>query len=263
MQQLTLGDHNNTVSFLKRLLSENGYPLDLSKEFDDNTYHIVKEFQADLALVNDGIVGIRTWDKILRKGYNFNLDARNFFLESDEWFDQYIKKDTIYLHHTEGRHRPDYTIGWWENDNKPGKLTRVGTAFVFGSEALDGDSTFNGVTYRAFKEIYWSHHLGTKLNNNRLLNQKSIGIEICSLGPLHKTDADTYVFKNYNTEIEVPKSQVCELKKEWRGFKYFHKYTKKQIDECERLILTLSNFFNTPFISINYESSLLKVNLKL
>lgn len=260
MKTLRKGDYDHTVSFLKRMLSHSGHPLEISQEFDDTTEDMVREFQTTSNLESDGVVGKNTWEKLFIGAYNFGLGATNFVLEKNEWFEQYVEKNAIYLHHTAGLHRPDYTIGWWERDNEPGKLMRVGTSFVIGRKSIDGDSTFDGVTYRAFKEIYWAHHLGTKLGQNRLFNQKSIGIEICSLGPLSKAGDGTFLFKSNNTKIEVPRSEVCELDREWRGHRYFQKYTDKQIDECERLILTLAKIFDIPLGDIRYDRSWFEID---
>ena len=260
MKTLRKGDHDHTVSLLQRMLSQSGHPVEISQEFDDNTDNKVREFQRASHLASDGVVGKKTWEKLFIGAYNFGLGATNYMLEKNEWFEQYVEKDTIYLHHTAGLHRPDYTIGWWERDNEPGQLMRVGTSFVIGRKSIDGDTSFDGMTYRAFKEIYWAHHLGTKLGQNKLFNQKSIGIEICALGYLSKKTDGTFLFETNNTKIEVPRSEVCELDREWRGHRYFQKYTAKQIDECERLILTLAKIFDIPLKDVRYDRSWFDLN---
>ncbi|MEM8529145.1 MAG: peptidoglycan-binding domain-containing protein [Bacteroidota bacterium] len=250
MRTLKLSDTGKAVILLQKLLAKVGFTLPSNGNFDQLTLQFVRDFQSKENLVVDGVVGSNTWKILFAKGYDFKLGAKSFPLNKDEYFPVYQPKDTIYLHHTAGRGRPDFTIGWWEKDNQPGKLLRVATAFVIGREALNGNKDFDGVTCRAFPEYAWAHHLG--LNNthagrtrdqNRVLNQKSIGIEICSLGGLQKRDNGTFFFKGKASNIEVPKEQVCELDQPWRGFTYFHKYTDTQIEECKRLILLLSFIF--------------------
>lgn len=196
----------------------------------------------------------------MRTAYNFSWGTQDYLLEDDEWMHEYTEKDSIYLHHTAGLHRPDYTIGWWENDNEPGSLNRVGTSFVIGRRSLEGDDMFDGVTYRAFNEMYWAHHLGTKLKNNQQLNRKSIGIEICSLGPLKKDGEGQFYFQGYSKKIIVPKPEVCQLDNLWRGHRYFQKYTDRQIAECERLVLTLAKIFDIPIRNLDYDSSWFDLN---
>lgn len=261
MKVLRLGDSDLSVLFLKNVLNRIGYTTDTSFDFDEYTHKIVTQFQKTHGLFIDGIVGRLTWKRLLLKGYNFSWGATTFTLNDDEWINQYTEKDTIFLHHTAGFHRPDFTIGWWDRDNKPGKLNRVATSFVIGRRALDGTSKYDGVTLRAFNEIFWAHHLGTKLRNNKLLNQKSIGIEICSLGgPLLKSVQGDFYFEANGKKTVVPTSEVCELETPWRGHTYFQKYTDKQIKECERLILTLSSIFNIPLRQFQYNTEWFDVN---
>lgn len=260
MKTSSLGDINFSVSLIKNLLAQLGFDIKISPEFDDYTRDTVMQFQKDFNLVSDGIVGKNTWRNLLLKGYRFNLGATDYRLEPDEYIEEYVEKDTLYLHHTVGSHRPDYTIGWWEKDNSPGTLRRVATSFVIGRKSIAGDETFDGVTYRAFSELHWAYHLGTRLNNNKLLNQKSIGIEICALGALQKADNGIFFFQNGDTKIVVPQSEVCELDEEWRGHTYFQKYTAKQIKECERLILTLAKIFDIPVIDKVYDRKWFDIN---
>ena len=255
MKTLRKGSFNSSVSFLKNLLCRSGYPLEISPNFDEKTHEKVVQFQRANFLHVDGIVGNNSWKKIMLAGYKFSWGTIDYILEDDEWMHEYTEKDTIYLHHTAGLHRPDYTIGWWENDNKPGTLNRVGTSFVIGRKSLEGDDMFDGVTYRAFNEMFWAHHLGTRLKNNSILNKKSIGIEICSLGPLQKSNDGQFYFQSNSKKIVVPESEVCQLDTPWRGHQYFQKYTEKQIVECERLLLTLAKVFDVPIRDFKYTSS--------
>lgn len=232
----------------------------VSPDFDGTTHYKVRQFQQVNGLSVDGIVGRNTWEKLMRTGYNFSWGTQDYLLEDDEWMHEYTEKDTIYLHHTAGLHRPDYTIGWWENDNEPGTLYRVGTSFVIGRRSLEGNDMFDGVTYRAFNEMYWAHHLGTKLKNNQQLNRKSIGIEICSLGPLKKDGEGRFYFQGHSKKISVPETEVCQLDHPWRGHRYFQKYTDKQLGECERLILTLAKIFDVPIKDLTYDRSWFDVN---
>ncbi len=120
---------------MKRLLGQMGYSIKISPEFDSLTRDKVIQFQKDFNLVSDSIVGKNTWQKLLVEGYRFNLGATNSILEPDEWIEEYIEKDTIYLHHIAGAHWPDYTIGWWEKESRQGKLWRVATSFEIGSKS--------------------------------------------------------------------------------------------------------------------------------
>jgi hypothetical protein len=160
-----------------------------------------------------------------------------------EYYADIRKKESIFIHHTAGGHRPDWTIDGWAHDRTKtnGKLA-VATAYVIGGLSTStSESSYDGVVYRAFDEKYWAHHLGLKQQNNRTLNQRSIAIELCNYGPLTKTREG--VFINYVNK-SVPLCMVGILDQPFRGFRYYHKYTDKQLDSLRALILDLSKRHN-------------------
>lgn len=165
-------------------------------------------------------------------------------LSEGEYYKEEIKKTTIYLHQTAGGNRPDFTIQGWNADrNATGGRLAVATSYVIGGLSTtvgkDGkyDSSYDGVIYCAFEDKYWAHHLGTKLPNNSQLNKQSIGIEICNYGPLTKTADGKFI--NYVNK-EVPADMVVELPIAFKGFKYYHKYTDKQIQAVKELLIDIS-----------------------
>ena len=167
----------------------------------------------------------------------------DYILPVGEYYADIRKKDTIYIHHTAGGHRPDWTIDGWKADStKTGGKLCVGTTYVIGGlSTTNSESMYDGVVYRAFDEKYWAHHLGLKTQNNRKLNQKSIAIEICNYGPLTKTRDGQYI--NY-VKKEVPASMVAALEEPFRGYKYYHRYTDKQLKTLKSLLLDLSERHN-------------------
>lgn len=163
-------------------------------------------------------------------------------LDENEYFQSKTTKDTIYLHHTAGSHRPDWTIDSWNRDRTDtGNKVRVATSYVIGGiSTRDLNKEFDGKIYEAFDPIYWAHHLGVKSKNNTFLNQKSVSIELCNYGPLTKSKDGrffTYV------KSEVPVDLVTELESPFRGYKYYHSYTESQIESLRSLILHLSDKF--------------------
>ena len=85
-------------------------------------------------------------------------------LEKGEYYEEIIKKDTIFVHHTAGSHRTDFTIEGWEKDrSKSGEKLPVATAYVIGGiSTTDKDSKYDGLIYQTFDDKYWAHHLGLK-----------------------------------------------------------------------------------------------------
>lgn len=156
-----------------------------------------------------------------------------------EYYADIRKKDCIYIHHTAGGHRPDWTIDGWKHDRaKTGDKLAVATAYVIGGISTSNlDSNYDGVVYRAFDEKYWAHHLGLKQQNNRTLNQRSIAIEICNYGPLVLNAEGKFI--NY-VKKEVPAALVATLDEPFRGYKYYHRYTDKQLESLYKLLKDIS-----------------------
>jgi len=91
-----------------------------------------------------------------------------------------------------------------------------------------------------FLKKNWAHHLGTKATNNVTLNKQSIAIEICNYGPITKsTDGKFYNYVNK----PVPTEMVVELATPFQGYKFYHKYTDKQIASLKELLIDLSARF--------------------
>lgn len=265
MQNLSLGDIHQSVEKLQRLLTFGGNRMDISGVFDQATDDAVRQFQRKYNLVVDGIVGPNTWRKVFEILYDGFFtkgitDYQGLEDQQQEYFKEIVPKRSIYLHHTAGNYRPDYTIDWWTKDHLPGGLRRVGTAFVIGGKEAkeNGDESFDGVTYRAFNEKYWAHHLGLSKNDagtsprkNKMLNAGSIGIELCNFGPLQR-DLSGFFFQRGGYKNYIPDEEVCVLDRPWRGHQYFQKYTEKQLAECKRLILHLAYLFDIPIRQYTY-----------
>ena len=160
-------------------------------------------------------------------------------LQDGEYVKEKTTKNTIYLHHTAGSHRADWTIDGWNRDRNSSKgRIRIATSFVIGGLDRNGSDKdgMDGKIYRAFDEDYWAYHLGLRAKNNKKLNQQSIGIEICNYGPLTKTKDGKYL--NYVNSV-IDESQVCDLGFNFRGFQYYQKYTDKQIQAVKDLMIFL------------------------
>lgn len=171
------------------------------------------------------------------------MEINTRHLEESEYFPVHMIKDTIYLHHTAGSHRPDLTIDCWNTDRaETGNKIRVATSYVIGGISTRNlDTTYDGKIFEAFESSYWAHHLGIKSKNNTFLNQKSVAIELCNYGPLTK-NSDGRFFTYVKTEI--PAQFVTELSVPFRGYTYYHSYTPEQIESLRLLLISLGKKFN-------------------
>lgn len=168
----------------------------------------------------------------------------NHPLARTSYYDEAVQKTAIVLHHTAGASNPVNVIDGWGADLAPdGTPLRVATAFVIGrrsSSVGSTDAQFDGSIYRAFQEDRWAHHLGTRNANNKILNVRSIGIEICNYGGLRRTATGRYL--SY-VNREVDPSQVIDLGFEWRGFRYWEDYTSMQLVALRTLVNDLCQRF--------------------
>lgn len=65
MKTIRLGTKSAEVNYLNELLQKLGYPLLVSNYFSPDTEKAVRDFQLSHSLVVDGIVGIKTWSRLL------------------------------------------------------------------------------------------------------------------------------------------------------------------------------------------------------
>lgn len=271
---ITLKMSGEDVKFLQSKLKEYGFFNNkIDGYFGQNTLMSVVNFQKSVGIKADGVVGLQTWSQIIHFHANKNrsqivaekvevketasfvgIDGLRIYdnlLTDEEYYKEEISKNTLWLHHTAGGSRPDWTIGGWEKDfqkdengnaelDSSGKQipVRVGTQYVIGRRSSSSDDkSWDGKILRAFDDKYWAYHLGIS-RNSRMLNSRSIGIEICNYGPL--TLNNNGVFFNY-VNRPIRENEVIELETPFRGYKYWEKYTDLQLENLRKLILHLSS----------------------
>lgn len=276
---IMLNMSGDDVRFVQTKLQEFGlFNGKIDGFFGQNLLVSITNFQRKVNIKADGIIGMQTWSQLVN--YNPNpivveekkpvvnpikndipftpshIGEDGFMiydcLLTDEEYNKVdVRKETIYLHHTAGGSRPDWSIGAWEKDylkDKKGNPVldkngnpiplKVGTQYIIGRKSSStGDTLWDGKILRAFDDRYWAYHLGITTKNDEL-NSKSIGIEICSYGPL--TIGKDGKFYNYVNK-PIMESEVVELETPFRGYKYWERYTDTQIESTRKLILYLQN----------------------
>lgn len=241
------GDEGEHVKEIKHLLGMNPTP----PVYDDNVEEKVRRFQEDNGLSVDGLVGPNTYSKLLNvttdlsyhdvdptKGTKGLIDKGIYLTEEGLRVyrrhmhdDQYVSegetdKYYIFLHHTAGSEDPFSTVKYWNNDSRG----RIGTQFCIGGIAMNGDDKFDGNVVEAFPNENYAWHLGD--NGSHKMHKCSIGIELTNWGWLKEKSGKFY---NY-VDQEVPEDQVIELEEEFRGYKYYHKYTNEQLNSLKLLL---------------------------
>lgn len=266
---LSLKMSGEDVKFLQTKLKELGFFNErIDGYFGQNTLVSVTNFQRTVGTKADGVVGSLTWSKMInfgkepltRNGIPYEISYTNdkglvihdHIMSDDEYIKEETKKDTIFLHHTAGSSRPDWSINGWEKDyikDKSGnpilgedgliQPLRVGTSYVIGRKSSTTDENiWDGKILRAFDDKYWAYHLGINTNNSLQLNSNSIGIEFCNYGPL--TVGKDGRFYNYVNK-PINETEVVKLDTPFRGYEYYERYTDAQLESARKLILHLIN----------------------
>jgi len=156
-------------------------------------------------------------------------------LADNQFFKEESAKTQIYLHHTAGNGNAEGVSRYW-NSNE----TRIATAFIIGE---------NGLIVQCFSSKHWAWHLGIDnqdfaVNGAKYvnLNKCSVGIEVCNWGYLKKKGDKYY---NYAGGVVAP-SNVTELDKPFKGFKYWYKYSDAQIESLRQLVEYLCDTYDIP-----------------
>jgi hypothetical protein len=223
---ISIGMSGDDITLLQEKLKD----LEFFKEridgyFGQNTLVAVTSLQRSLGIKPDGIVGSQTWSQIINYGIprikslietpvTPVIDTREItftssyvgsdgliiydcLLSDDEYVKRETQKTTIWLHHSGGGSRPDWTINGWETNNG----LKVGTHFVIGRKSSTGDiQVWDGKVLKAIDDRYWVSHLGIETKSDQL-NSRSIGIELCNYGPL--TLGKDGNFYNYVNKISI------------------------------------------------------------
>lgn len=171
------------------------------------------------------------------------MNIRQIEFPSTQYIQEEHPKKQIYIHHTAGNADGEATFKSWAAN-----VDRIATCVTI-SGKIAGKPELDGQIVQGFSSKFWAFHLGVKqqvFTANKVpyqpLDKTSIGIEICNWGQLTQRDGK---FLNY-VGREVPADQVCELDTPFKGFKFYHSYTDKQIESVKQLLLLWKERYGIP-----------------
>ena len=257
------GDKGAEVAEVQKLLSLLGYDLITDASFGDRTLRSVKAFQKRYGLLQDGVVGEKTLlalkaaqkrtaieettlkPSVDYEGLEINTDCQ---MPDNQYIKRISEKSQIFLHFTAGGPSAKNTIDYWDLGE-----VQVATTYV-----IDGST---GIPFQAFHPDYWAYHLGIKGTNGKL-DKASIGIEICSYGPLVKKGNEFFAWPNNYSSTKVKPENVITLEKPFRGSLYYQKFTDKQMENLEKLLVFLINKYGIK-IQENFNEEWLEYNQEL
>lgn len=229
---MKLGARGDEVIRLQNRLS-----LPTTGVFDELTAAGVKNIQLKSGMAPSGEVDSATHEILFEADINLSTDHseivtdlfESYHLPDGEFKEIVTEKHYIFIHHTSGWNDPYKQIDIWARD----KRGQIGTAYVIGgTNATTGDKTYDGRVLQAFDEKYYAWHLGSV---DAYMHKHSIGIELCNFGYLTKKGNSFYTY----TGALVKSSEVVDLGYSFRGYRYWHKYSKEQIKSLVKLVAYL------------------------
>lgn len=147
-------------------------------------------------------------------------EVRKIPLAKDQYYQSLYDKKYIFLHHTAGGSVAGAVAGWASTPE------HIATPYVIER---------TGDIYECYGPEFWAYHLGVK--GNTAIEKASIGIEIVNYGQLTLKNGKYYTYTNR----ELPASDVVNV--DWRGFKYYQRYTPQQIAALKSLLPYLMDRF--------------------
>lgn len=261
------------VKHIQEKLKELGYHKGrVDGNFGQDTLMSVYNFQKDAGFNPDGIVSLRTWSKINnfdKQKENKNKDDIPYdisYITKDSlkiydsklkekfFYKERSKKNTIWITNTLSNLTPPDYIKTWNQINardKNGILKeerlKSSTHYIIGGK-YNKNEIWEGKVIKNFDDNYWSYHSPLTTTTKRI-NQMSISIEISNLGPLHRIKDKFYT----KSGLLLDESEVIEL--DFRGYKYWNKYTKKQIESLRKLLIFLSEKYDIDFDKDIYDEN--------
>lgn len=207
--------------------------------YDPLTEAAVRNFQLKSNLPVTGQLDAMTRESMFMNESDLTTDLteryssffQNYFLPEDEYVKSPTKKEYLFLHHTAGWNNPYRVVDMWATDT----AGRIGTQYIIGGiNPKTGDDSYDGVILKCFEDDYYAWHLG---NVDRYMHKHSIGIELCNFGWLIKKNGNFYTYAN----TIVDPDQVVDLGFTFRGYRYWQRYSDKQIQMLRDLIMYITD----------------------
>lgn len=158
---------------------------------------------------------------------------RSLALPEHEFFPQQEEKSGICLHHTVGGTAPS-SVHHWKTDD-----ANIGTAYMIGRD---------GTIFEIFDPKAWAWQFGLQGwgNDRAAFEKRFIGIEIASEGGLREHEGTLYCFDRIHSRTRFNRDNAFDYGSDFRGYRYFARYKKAQIDAVIDLVNHLCDTFNIP-----------------
>ncbi|HOX24558.1 MAG TPA: peptidoglycan recognition family protein [Candidatus Krumholzibacteria bacterium] len=158
---------------------------------------------------------------------------RSLRLPPDQYLPPSGPKTGIAIHHTVGGSARS-TFDWWLRDGE-----QIGTAYL-----IERD----GRIHEVFPPEAWAWQFGLKWSSARKIafERRFIGIELASEGGLIERDGKLYCFERISPRCEKSRADAFDHGHPYRGYRYFDRYEKAQLDSLVALVDDLLGRFGIP-----------------
>ena len=206
-------------------------------EFDEAAWknHSLKtglDYKPRITIANDAAIPEKVEEEDPSKGLiSSDLSEaprkiNQYRLKSGQFFNGPTKKEWLFLHFTAGWENPYRVVDDWNSDTRGA----IGTQYVIGGRHCQTlDEKHDGTIVQCMKTENYAWHLGI---GNTEVHRNSIGIEVCNFGPLHKVGSDFFSWANKR----INPSEIIQLKRDFRGYRAYHKLTDEQLHSINFLI---------------------------
>lgn len=254
-KSLSKGSENYDVIALQQLINRSGRDLDIKilvdGKFGEKTKKALISIQKNLDVEPSGSCNLLTWQALFEDTDINKLKLKNFVfagLSEDQYFPEHQRKDIIVMHHTAGGPNPYYVRDHWQKNRN-----RVGTFLIIG-----GKGQYDGVALQMYQHpSQWAYHLniwgnfnvyeGRKdenKNHETRMAKRTIGVELCNYGYLSFLDGKFWYMSKGKKAHVVPSEDVIDYgERGYRGKRYYHRYTNKQIETLKDFILKSAEYY--------------------
>ncbi len=158
---------------------------------------------------------------------------RSLRLPDSQYFPVAEEKTGIALHHTVGG-TAQSTFFHWLNQSE-----LIGTAYLIARD---------GTVHEIFAPQSWAWQFGLPWppQMKTSFEKRHIGIEIASEGGLIEKNGQLYSFDRITPKTRFDRNQAFDFGSDYRGYRYFARYTAAQLDALVQLVDDLCTRFNIP-----------------
>ncbi len=164
---------------------------------------------------------------------------RSLRFPKSAYFPPAERKSGVAIHHTVGMSARS-TYDWWTRDRtNGGRPQMVGTAYL-----IDHD----GTVFEVFEPGAWAYQFGLRwLPASRIaFEQRFIGIELASEGPLLDVNGELYCFDQVSPRTRKRREEAFDFGQPYRSYRWFDRYEAAQLEALGRLVNQLCERFEIP-----------------